>query len=165
MNTIVIRPVPLTQDVFSPFGQVIETIGKSFDLINAGNTQKFTDLFKLDVSSENGTAQISLYRSKPRQLPFTIESLERHPLGSQAFIPLHQRPFPIIVAPGGANPEAGNISAFISNGHQGVNLARNTWHHYQVTLGEAGEYIVIDRQGPGKNLEERRLRQAVSLGV
>jgi ureidoglycolate lyase len=91
--------------------------------------------------------------------------MERHPLGSQAFIPLHQRPFPIIVSTGSDHPKADSIKAFISNGHQGVNLARGTWHHYQVTLDNAGEYIVIDREGPGDNLDEWKLGEPASLEI
>jgi ureidoglycolate lyase len=165
MNYKVIRPLPLTRETFAPYGEVIETDGHSFERINAGHTQKFTDLFHLDVSQQQGATQVSLYRSKPVSLPFKIAAMERHPLGSQAFLPLHGRPFPVVVAASEGPPEIGDIIAFISNGQQGINLARGTWHHYQITLEAASEYIVIDRQGPGDNLEEWTLSESVSLEV
>jgi ureidoglycolate lyase len=97
------------------------------------------------------------------RLPFTVEIMERHPLGSQGFIPLHDRPFLVVVAPPGAEPGPAAIRAFLTDGRQGVNYYRGTWHHYQLTLDQTGDYLVIDRAGPGLNLEEYRLAQPLII--
>jgi len=80
--------------------------------------------------------------------------MECHPVGSQAFYPLHHRPFPIVVAKAGAPPAAADIRLFVSNGRQGVNLHAGVWHHYQLTLGQDSDYLVVDRGGEGENYRE-----------
>jgi len=128
--------------------------------INHGNTQKFPDLAKLTAAA-GGRTQFSVYRSKPIDLPFRIRLLERHPLGSQAFYPLHGRPFPVIVAAVDGVPAADTIRVFLTNGQQGVNIRAGVWHHYQLSLEQESDYVVIDRQGPGPNHQEFRLDKEV----
>ena len=101
-----------------------------------------------------GIAVKSLIRSQAATLPFLIERMERHPLGSQAFMPLHQRPFPVIVAPAGDDPDIQTIRGFISSGGQGINFHKGVWHHYQISLNGICDYLVIDRIGPNFNCEE-----------
>jgi ureidoglycolate lyase len=96
-------------------------------------------------------------------LPFKIRLLERHPLGSQAFYPLHKRPFPVVVALAGDNPGLTDLRVFLSNGRQGVNIHPGVWHHYQLSLEQDSDYIVIDRAGPGDNCDEYQLKEAVLL--
>ena len=91
--------------------------------------------------------------------------MECHPLASQAFIPLHPRPFPVVVAVPGAPPGATGIRLFLTNGKQGVNLFPGTWHHYQLSLDEVSEYVVIDRKENGGNLETCTLPEPVLLHV
>lgn len=150
---MIIRPEPLTSVAFRAFGDVLETDGRRAELINAGNTLKFSDLASLEFG-EAGAACVSIYRSTAMATPFQVRKLERHPLGSQAFIPLHTRPFPVIVALPGNAPAAGSVRAFLSNGRQGINLRPGVWHHYQLSLDRDSEYLVIDRAGPGDNFEE-----------
>lgn len=159
---MIIRMEPLTREAFSPFGDVLATNGISPELINHGNTQKFTDLAKITLGS-GGQAQISIYRSNAVELPFLIRQMERHPLGSQAFFPLHKQPFPIVVALPGNYPDLENIRAFLSDGQQGVNIHPGVWHHYQLTLGEQAEYLVIDRSGPESNCDVIKLDREVLL--
>jgi ureidoglycolate lyase len=154
---------PLSREAFEAFGEVIEIAGRRAEPINEGRAQKWADLATLDTQTAGGRSALHRYRSRPVGLPFTVEDLECHPLGSQAFIPLHDRPFLVVVAPAGNPPAADSVRAFLTDGQQGVNLFRGTWHHPQLTLGEAGDYLVIDRAGPGPNLEECRL--AVTLQV
>jgi ureidoglycolate lyase len=156
-DPIIVRPEPLTAEAFAAFGQVISLTGQVGELINEGHTEKFADLANIDTSAEGGRTAIHLYRSKPSHLPLLIEAMERHPLASQAFIPLHDRPFPVIVASANAEPNQTTVRVFLTNGQQGINLKRGTWHHYQVSLQQESEYLVIDRMGPGANFEERRL--------
>jgi len=147
----------LTRAAFEPFGEVIDIAGRSPETINAGHTQKWGDLASIDTLAEGGRPALHRYRSEPVRLPFTVEIMERHPLGSQSFVPLHDRPFLVVVAPAGAEPGPQTIRAFLTDGRQGVNYYRGTWHHYQLTLDQAGDYLVIDRAGPGPNLDEHRL--------
>jgi ureidoglycolate lyase len=159
---MIIRPQTLTQTSFKAFGEVIDIDHAEANWINAGNTQKFANLAKINPGTE-GMTQVSIYRSKAVELPFKIELLERHPLGSQMFYPLHSRPFPVVVALADATPSPDTIRIFLTNGQQGVNLLANVWHHYQITLGQESDYIVIDRNGPGVNYQEHRLTGDVFL--
>lgn len=148
---------PLTAEAFAPYGDVIQAEGQSPQSINYGHTQKYADLAGIDPGSD-GRIAIHIYKSSPVSLPLAIEIMERHPLASQAFIPLHDRPFVVVVAPAGPKPGFRDIKGFISNGKQGVNYHKGVWHHYQITLHEPGQYLVIDRAGPGKNLDEHKLQ-------
>ena len=159
---MIVKPEPLTKTAFEPFGEVLEIEGQTAELINRGNTQKFADLADISLGGD-GRAQFSIYRSQSIDLPFKIHVVERHPLGSQAFYPLHDRPFPVVVALAGANPEIGDLRVFLSNGRQGVNIHPGVWHHYQLSLGQCSDYIVIDRTGAGDNCEEHHLIGEVLL--
>lgn len=147
----------LTAEAFSEFGDVISTTGHASHLINQGNTEKFAELASVDAEAECGKVAIHIFRSQPLGLPLMIEEMEKHPLSSQAFMPLHNRPFLVIVAPPGERVDGATVRAFITDGKQGVNLRRGTWHHYQVSLQQESDYLVIDRVGPGRNLEQQRL--------
>ena len=161
---MIIRPQPLTSDGFRPYGQVIETDGHVPQIINQGHTQKFANLADICVA-EDGNVQLSIYRSAAIKMPFSIRLMERHPLGSQLFYPLHTQPFPVLVAPANVLPDASNIQAFITNGRQGINLRANVWHHYQLTLGQSADYIVIDRDGPGDNYQEHHLPEDIYFQI
>ena len=161
---MIVRTEPLTREAFSPFGDVLETHGISPELINQGHTQKFADLANITLASE-GRAQISIYRSRAIELPFRILMMERHPFGSQAFFPLHDRPFPIVVVLPDSIPGPDTVRVFLSNGQQGVNIHPGVWHHYQLTLDKTSDYLVIDRGGPGDNCDEYQLDQEVILDI
>ena len=161
---IIIRPEPLTKDAFLPFGEVLETDGISPELINFGNTQKYGDLAELTIA-DGGRVQFSIYRSNAIKLPFRIRLMECHPLGSQAFYPLHNRPFPVVVAAPGAVPGPKDLRVFLTNGRQGVNFHAGVWHHYQLTLGQDSDYVVFDRGGAGANYQEHRLDEVVLLEI
>jgi ureidoglycolate lyase len=163
LNDIALVPQPLTAEAFARFGDVIEKKGADSQEINAGTTQKYSDLAVFDTSDEAGRTALHLYHSRTIPLPLRIEILECHPLGSQAFIPLHQRPFLIVVAPAGAAPNSADVRAFYSNGQQGVNYRKGVWHHYLINLYEPGDYLIIDRMGPGQNYAEHRLAQALMV--
>ena len=158
---MVIRPEPLTKEAFMPFGDVIEFDDQSIDLINDGRTRKCGDLAGIECDID-GRSAISIYRSQAVQLPFCIETMERHQLGSQAFFPLHKRPFPIVVAAAGASPGAADLRAFLSNGKQGISLKVGVWHHYQLSLEQESDYLVVDRVG-ADNCDEISLEESVLL--
>lgn len=161
---MIIRPEPLTKDAFLPFGDVLETDGVHPEMINFGNTQRFGDLAEITLA-DGGQAQLSIYRSHAIELPFRILLMERHPLGSQAFYPLHEQPFPVVVALPGTFTGAKDIRVFLTNGRQGVNLHPGVWHHHQLTLGQDSDYIVFDRGGAGENYQEHRLTEEVLLDI
>ncbi len=154
---------PLTQEAFVPFGDVIQKQGHYPEEINYGQTRKYTGLAQVDVGDEEGTATVHIYRSRPVSLPFRIEVMEYHPLGSQAFIPLHSRPFLVIVAPAAEILPFESIQGFFTNGEQGVNLKKGVWHHYQLSLIENCDYLVIERDGPGVNTIEQHLEKALFI--
>jgi ureidoglycolate lyase len=158
-----LRMSPLTAEAFAPFGAVIQKAGHRPQEINYGRTAKYAELAHIEVDGQHGKPVVHLYRSQPVQLPFRVEIMECHPLGSQTFMPLHNRPFLVVVAPPGGDPEPASIRCFVTDGRQGVHLGRGVWHHYQLSLGEPADYLVIDRSGPGENTVERRLREPLTI--
>lgn len=146
----VIRTEPLTAAAFAPFGDVLDATG-DFRLINAGLCQRHHDRATLDFG-EGGRAGISVFKAEPRSLPYVFDLIERHPDGSQAFLPMSADPFLVIVSTG---PDA-TPRAFLTNGAQGINLHRGTWHGVLTPLAAPGLFAVVDRIGPTPNLEEHR---------
>ena len=148
---------PLTKAAFAPFGQVIETRDAKAKLINDGFAQRFDGLAQIDVAAEGGAVNISLFDGSLRPRPILIKLMERHPLGSQLFMPLNEKPWLVLVC---ADPRVpASYRAFSATGQQGVNYARNIWHHPLLVLTDASPFLVVDRGGPGDNLEEVRLAE------
>lgn len=145
---------PLTKEAFAPFGDVIETAGSEHFLINNGSTQRFDKLADVQTTYPEDQAIISIFRARALPMPVAIRMLERHPLGSQAFVPLFGKPFLIVVAPSGPQPEAESIRAFLSNRRQGVNYHKGVWHHPILALEHDDEFLVVDRRGKGNNCDE-----------
>jgi ureidoglycolate lyase len=145
---------PLTREDFAPFGDVIESEGRAHHPINAGSAQRFDDLASVEVTAAGGRPQISLCRAEPVSLPLRLRLMERHPLSSQAFIPLSATPFLIVVAPAGERLELGQLRAFRSNGRQGINYRPGTWHHPLLALEHVSDFLIVDRGGEGTNCDE-----------
>ncbi|MEM6463911.1 MAG: ureidoglycolate lyase [Pseudomonadota bacterium] len=143
---------PLSKKTFLSFGDVLETQDAGRRMINEGNTERFHALARAQID-EGGTAIVSLFRGQPRQFPFEVAMMERHPLGSQAFYPIDNRPWLVIVADD-ENGQPGRPVAFLADGRQGVNYAANVWHHPLMALDVVSDFLVVDRDGPGANLEE-----------
>lgn len=153
MTTII--AAPLTAEAFAPFGDVIALKDQPDKIINQGLCGRHHDLARMDFS--DGRAGISLFDAEPRALPYRLEMVERHPLGSQAFLPLNPAPFLVIVAEDDGGKPA-TPRAFLTAPGQGINLLRNTWHGVLTPLHAPGLFAVIDRIGPAdspdENLEE-----------
>lgn len=149
----ILTPLPLTAKAFAPFGDVLDATG-DFRLINDGLCRRHHDRATLDFGPA-GRPGLSIFHAEPRALPYSFDLIERHPEGSQAFVPMTDHPFLIIVAPG---PKA-LPRAFLTNGTQGINLHRGTWHGVLTPLHAPGLFAVIDRIGPTPNLEEHRYGQ------
>jgi ureidoglycolate lyase len=150
----------LDETSFRPFGDVLQIQAEPTVIINQGNCARYSDLARLDFS--DGKAGISIFHAKPYASPLTLSMLERHPDGSQAFIPLSEQPFLIIVAEDQAGLP-GLPAVFLSNGHQGVNYHRNTWHGVLTPIQGNGLFAVVDRMGGGKNLEEHCLESPYQI--
>lgn len=151
MKEIVIQP--LTREAFAPFGDVIETENANNFPINGGNATRYHDLAKIDTTGEKARPMISLVRGVPYPLPLKLTMVERHPLGSQAFIPLSDNPFLIVVSRETDEGPSEPI-AFKTTPGQGVNIARNVWHGILTPLDDVSDFAVVDRGGEGVNLEE-----------
>jgi len=151
MRTIPIHP--LTRDAFAPFGEVIEREGAAQFPINAGKCIRYHDLATIETAGEEARPMISLIRGEPYALPLTLTMVERHPLGSQAFVPLSPHPFLVVVAQETATGP-GTPVAFRTAPGQGVNIARNVWHGILTPLDAVSDFVVVDRGGAGVNLEE-----------
>lgn len=142
---------PLTAAAFAPFGDVIEAAGESFP-INAGMCDRFHDRARMEFVGD-GRAGISVGYGRPYALPLTFSLVERHPLGSQAFVPMQEDPFLVVVAPD-EDGRPGTPRAFVAGAGQGVNYLRNVWHGVLTPLGRPGRFLIVDRVGTGVNLEE-----------
>lgn len=151
MKTIEIKP--LTREAFAPFGDVIEMEGAANFPINAGKCTRFHDLAKIETTGEKARPMISLLRGDPYPLPLTLTMVERHPLGTQAFIPLTDNAFLVVVAEETADGP-GEPLAFRTAPGQGVNIGRNVWHGILTPLDAVSDFAVVDRGGEGVNLEE-----------
>ena len=121
------------QEAFAPFGDVIETAGSDYFMINNGSTRRYHKLATVETAQPEDNAIISIFSAEKLEMPLRIRMLERHPLGSQAFIPLLGNPF-LVGAPPWRCTCTGLVRAFLTNGRQGVNYHRGVWHHPVLTI-------------------------------
>lgn len=149
--TTTLHIAPITQAAFAPFGDLIDTTGAPDKIINQGLCGRYHDRATLDFA--DGRAGVSLFQAAPRSLPLTLEMMERHPDGAQLFIPMSEHGFLVIVAPD-ANGTPGLPQAFLTAPGQAINFHRGTWHGVLTPLSAPGLFAVVDRIGPGANLEE-----------
>ncbi|WP_300586178.1 ureidoglycolate lyase [Marivita sp.] len=145
---------PLTATAFAPFGDLLDCSGDPDKIINQGLCGRYHDRATLDFA--DGRAGISLFKAELRSLPYALDLLERHPLGSQAFVPMSHDPFLVIVALD-EDGKPGTPRAFLTQAGQAINFHRNTWHGVLTPLSGTGLFAVIDRIGDGANLEEHWL--------
>jgi len=157
-----LRMEPLTRAAFAPFGDVIELEGARHFPINGGTTERFHDLATLDVNEAGGRPIVSVFRAQPRAWPVEISMMERHPLGSQAFVPLGGARYAIVVAPAGEFDPA-RMRAFWAAPGQGVNYAKGVWHHPLLAFDPVSDFLVIDRGGTQPNCDEITLERAWRL--
>jgi ureidoglycolate lyase len=151
--TRIITAQPLTRENFAEFGDVIEIGGDSHYPINGGKAERYHGLATAEAQGPNAQVLISMVRGTPYEFPLQLSMVERHPFGSQAFIPLSPRPFVVIVCyDGGDGP--GTPHAFLTSPGQGINYPRNLWHGVLTPVGKPQDFLVVDRGGDGSNLEE-----------
>ena len=143
----------LTREGFAAFGDVIDTGGSNHYPINAGKAERYHDLATAEAKGPNGRVLISIVRGTPYEFPLKLAMVERHPFGSQAFVPLSPRPFLVVVCHDEGDVP-GTPHAFVTAPGQGVNYPRNRWHGVLTPIGEPQDFVIIDRGGDGVNLEE-----------
>jgi ureidoglycolate lyase len=161
MNTMPVAP--LTRAAFSPFGELVEAGVDGLMTINQGFASRANDLAQIDVESGGGSVNVSLFVAQARPMPIDVKVMERHPLGSQLFFPLQDKPWLVLVCTDPRVPAS--YRAFTATGRQGVNYARNAWHHPLLVLEAGDRFLVVDRKGPGTNLEEIWLDERTRISV
>ena len=164
MQTLITQP--LDARLFAPYGDVIEAgrDGGEQKIINEGHTTRFHDLADLTLDTDGGRPTLNIFRSEPLPQPLTLKLFERHPLSSQAFIPLGNQPYLVVVAPAGEF-DPGKLQAFLAAPTQGVNYHPGTWHHYSLALDRTSDFLVVDRDGPGDNCDEVLLDEAAQIRI
>ena len=150
MDKIII-PKTITKENFSKFGDMITTKNiKPLD-INNGYAKRYDNIAKINTSKDNGETTISIFSALKRTFPMKIDMMEKHPLGSQAFIPMKETTFIAFVAPNGDKPDLNKIEAFIIPPGIGINYNPGTWH-FPLISTEDMNFLVVDRKGSGDNL-------------
>ena len=148
---ITINPKLITKENFSKFGDMITTANIKPIEINEGYAKRFDGIANLNTSKDNGETTICIFSALKRSFPMKIDMMEKHPLGSQAFIPMKQTTFLVLVAPEGNKPDLNKIEAFIVPQEIGVNYNPGTWH-FPLIATEDMNFLVVDRKGSGDNL-------------
>lgn len=143
----------LTKEAFQPFGTVLEMDGAEVRMINSGTCTRFHALCGVQALGDDALTVVSLFHAQPFTRPLRLAMMERHPLGSQAFWPLAGEDWLVAVAPD-VDGQPGPPSVFRATGRQGVCYGPNVWHHPLLVLGGTSDFLVVDRDGPGINLEE-----------
>ncbi len=160
---IMLRPQPLTRERFAPYGDVIESADIDKAAMNAARFERFDDLCAVDMG-DGGRVAVSIAKCRAAtSLPYRIDMVERHPLGSQAFMPLSRAKMIIVVAPPEQSVEAGDLRAFVTNGRQGINYRRGTWHMPLIAFEAGQEFLIIDRAAGEPNCDEHVLDEPVML--
>lgn len=151
--TRILTARPLTRAGFAPYGDVIDKGGGNHYPINAGKTERFHDLARVEATGPDARVLVSIFAGTPYDFPLRLGMVERHPLGSQAFMPLGGRPYLVVVCTEGPDGPA-TPEAFVAGGDQGVNYPPNRWHAVLTPIGAPQDFLVVDRGGGGVNLEE-----------
>ena len=148
---IIIKPKKITRKNFKKFGDLISTKKIRPININNGYAKRFNNLCKINTSIKKGNAIMSIFSAKKRKFPMKIEMMEKHPLGSQAFVPMSETKFLVFVAPKGKKPNTKKIQSFIVPKQTGINYKPGIWH-FPLISTKSMNFLVIDRKGKGNNL-------------
>ncbi|MAH02206.1 MAG: ureidoglycolate hydrolase [Candidatus Pelagibacter sp.] len=147
----IIKPVEITRKNFAAYGDLISSDNiKPID-INAGYAKRFDNLANINTSRDGGKTIVSIFSTLKRTFPMKIDMMEKHPLGSQAFIPMKETNFIVLVAPPGDKPEISKIESFVVSRRIGINYKPDIWH-FPLISTENMNFLVMDRKGTGDNL-------------
>ena len=147
----IIKPIKINRSNFGAYGDLISTDAINPMDINAGYAKRFDNLANLNTSKDEGKTIVSIFSALKRTFPMSVDMMEKHPLGSQAFIPMKETTFLCFVAPPGESPQIDNIQSFIIPPRTGINYKPGIWHFPLISTEDAN-FLVIDRKGIGKNL-------------
>ncbi|MEO5758372.1 MAG: ureidoglycolate lyase [Mesorhizobium sp.] len=161
---LVISIEALTREAFAPFGDVIDDTGPLAFPTNGGTATRIHELGLADCTADGGRTLLSMFRTDRPTVPEFLTLMERHPISSQAFVPLGGERMIAVVAQPGRSPAAADLRAFVSNGRQGVNYHRGTWHYPLITV-DAGTFLVVDRAGPGSGFDQDYEEVALEPGT
>ena len=148
---IIIKPKKITRKNFQKFGDLISVKKIKPTNINNGYAKRFNNLCKINTSSKKGKTIMSIFSAKKRKFPMNIKMMEKHPLGSQAFVPMKETAFLVFVAPKGKRPNTKKIESFIVPKQTGINYKPGIWHFPLISTKNMN-FLVIDRKGIGNNL-------------
>ncbi len=148
---IIIKPKKINGKNFKKFGDLISTRKKKPIKINNGYANRYDNLCKINTTTKNGNTIVSIFSAKKRKFPMNIKMMEKHPLGSQAFIPMKESTFLVFVAPRGEKPNVKKIESFIVPKQTGVNYKPGIWH-FPLISKKKMNFLVVDRKGKGNNL-------------
>ena len=148
---IIIKPKKITRKNFQKFGDLISIKKKKSININDGYAKRFDNLCRINTSSKKGKTIMSIFSAKKRKFPMNIKMMEKHPLGSQAFVPMNETTFFVFVAPKGKRPNTKKIESFIVPKQTGINYKPGIWHFPLISTKNMN-FLVIDRKGKGNNL-------------
>ena len=148
---IKIKPKKINKTNFSKFGQIIDTSKKKYFRINNGYAKRYDNLGKINTSLNKGRTIVSIFSAKKRKFPMKVDMMEKHPLGSQAFVPMKETSFLVFVAPKGNKPDLKKIQSFRIPKQTGINLNPGIWHFPLISTKDMN-FLVLDRKGKGNNL-------------
>ena len=148
---IIIKPKKITRKNFQKFGDLISVKKKKSININNGYAKRFDNLCRINTASKKGKTIMSIFSAKKRKFPMNIKMMEKHPLGSQAFVPMNETTFLVFVAPKGKRPNTKKIESFIVPKQTGINYKPGIWH-FPLISSKNMNFLVIDRKGIGNNL-------------
>ena len=147
----IIKPIKINRLNFATYGDLISTYDINPMDINEGYAKRFDNLADLDTLKDGGKTIVSIFSALKRTFPMKIDMMEKHPLGSQAFVPMKETTFISFVAPAGKAPEINKIQSFIIPPKMGINYKPGIWH-FPLISTENTNFLVIDRKGNGENL-------------
>ena len=162
MSATTLRPRPLTRDRFAPYGDVIDTDGTVTSAMNDARFERYDDLCRVDTGDGRVAVSLALSRSAS-SLPALVDFVERHPHGSQAFIPLAACRMIVVVAPPGESVSAADLEAFETNGRQGINYRRGTWHMPLIAFDAGQRFLIIEREADRPNCDVHELDEPLML--
>ena len=166
MSAHVINPRPISAESFAPYGDVIQAAAATLAAMNDARFERFHGLAQVDVTDNEGRASISIARCRiATTFPHSIHMVERHPHGSQAFIPLSGFPFIVVVAAASDTVDPAAFRAFVTDGTQGVNYRKGIWHMPMIGMQAGQEFLIVDRQPTGDNCDECTLDEPLVLAA
>ena len=148
---LIIKPKNITKENFAAFGDLISSDNINPMDINEGYAKRFNNLANIDTYKDKGETIVSIFSTLKRSFPMKINMMEKHPLGSQAFVPMKETIFLSFVAPPGNAPEINKIQSFIIPPKMGINYKPGIWH-FPLISTEDTNFLVVDRKGDGENL-------------